>query len=117
MKKRLFWIIPLIIVVLAAIIYPWQKIYFENKKNSQQQEEYQQQQEEYQTIAGSFAGWYGAQARISNIATPKIIRAVYWTDDKYMHASLYIDGVWFEYAREEIPSAAPTPAPSSNPSR
>jgi|GEM_PF-6360894 len=107
MKKKLFWMVLLALVILAAIIYPWYKLQTQNQVN--------REQEENQAIASSFAQYYGAQASISNITAPKIIRAVYWTDVQYMHASLYIDGVWFEYAREAALRPAPTPVPTFTP--
>lgn len=105
MKRKLIFIIPLIAIILAAIIYPWMRMLSEDKIKSQQ--------EENLVIATSFTNYYGSQAKISNITEPKLIRAVYWTDDTYMHASLYIDGIWFEYAREEL--IQPTPIPGTGP--
>jgi len=107
-KRKLFWIVPLTLVVLAGIIYPWYKLQSQNQKNTEQAENL--------AISTSFSQFYGSTAHITNITAPKIIRAVYWTDNQYIHASLYIDGVWFEYAREDkAQSKQPTPALSPTP--
>jgi hypothetical protein len=107
LRKKLIWIIPLALVIIAAIVYPWYKLQTQNQAN--------QQQSENISIATSFVNNYGPQAKISNISTPKTIRAVYWTDDNYMHASLYIDGIWFEYAREPKLQSTPASSPSTTP--
>jgi hypothetical protein len=101
LKRKLIWIIPACLMILASMALPWYKL---NVQNTNQ---------ESQIVRSSFFQTYGQTAKINNFVKPEDIRiyGAYWQDEKYIHTSLCFNGVWVEIARQEIVKIQPTPAP------
>lgn len=110
MKKRLFWIVPVVVILLAAIAFPvfkWQELEANSKNLANLQEA--------TLVENSFFQTYGQQVKINNFVKPEDIKiyGVSWSDDQYVHTSLNVNGVWVEIGRTEIPKTV-TPTPTSN---
>lgn len=99
MKKKLLYIIPIIIVILFSIIFPvvkWKQAEGKNTEVNKQQESI--------IIESSFYSTYGQKAEIKNFVRPEDLKiyGVLWADDGYIHTSLWINGVWVEIAKQEL---------------
>lgn len=111
MKKKLLWILPVCIIVLFAIGFPlfqWQKAEARNNDAAKLQE--------IQAINNSFLQIYGKDVKVNAFVEPKDLKiyGVTFTDTKYVHTSLCVNGVWVEIARNELPqTVTPTPTPGS----
>lgn len=109
MKKKLIWIIPVCIIVLAAIglpIFKWQQAEAKSNQSSKIQE--------VQAVENSFLATYGKDVKVNAFVSPEELKiyGVTFTDEKYIHTSLCVNGVWVEIARIEIPqTVVPNPAP------
>ena len=110
MKKNLIWIIPVSLIILAAIAIPmfkWQQAEAMNSKVTKQQE--------IIAVQSSFIATYGQTAQITAFIKPEDLKiyGVSWSDGKYIHTSLFVNGVWVEIARQDLPQyLQPTPSPS-----
>lgn len=51
-----------------------------------------------QAIQIDFAGRYGQEAELLQIAEPQDMRLIYWQTQEAYYATLWIDGVWLEVA-------------------
>jgi hypothetical protein len=108
--KKLFWIIPLCLVIIAAITIPlvmWQKA--EAKANDATKNQ------ENLAVQASFVQTYGNTAKVNNFVKPEDIKiyGVNWSDETYNHTSICVNGVWVEIARTELPkSIQPTTTPT-----
>ena len=97
MRKRLFWIIPLAIVVIAAIAFPWYRLTVSAAEVTKTQE--------LKAVSNSFIATYGSKVTVNDLVEPENVKmyVVSWSDDTYVHVSININGVWAEIARQELP--------------
>ena len=109
--KKLFWIIPISLVVLFAIVFPlfkWQQAEAKNNLTVQRQETL--------AVQNSFLQVYGNTAKINVFVEPKDIKiyGVNWTDGKSNITSICVNGVWVDISKTDLPKqvqAEETPKP------
>ena len=98
--KKLFWIIPISLVVLFAIVFPlfkWQQAEAKNNLTVQRQETL--------AVQNSFLQVYGNTAKINVFVEPKDIKiyGANWTDGKANITSICVNGVWVDIAKTDLP--------------
>jgi len=107
MKRKLIWIIPLCVVIIAIIGFlgfKWQQAEAKADETTKKTESL--------AVESSFYQVYGQTVKINNFVKPEDLKiyGVSWVDEKYSHVSLCVNGVWVEISRQDLPQTIqPTP--------